>query len=737
MSTATKSPPADPARPQETFATVPLDKIRPSPTNPRKTFNEKSLADLAQSIRTHGVLQAPVVRPDPADAKAGFVELVCGERRLRAARLAGLTHLLVAVRRLTDVEVLELQLVENDEREDVLPSEQAAAYARLVQAGRTAEEIVERTGKPLSYVRSILALAKFPPEVLEMVDAGRLPRATAELIARVPGEQARAKLAAHVLAGFDFITERHPPPPVSKLPATVEPLSYRDTKDLIARSFQVQLKGASFPLEMLDLVPGASDCHTCPKRAGNDPCAVDEGTRSDMCLDPECFRAKSGAWAAKVREAHEREGRTVLDQKEAAKLFSSWDPTRVNRSAPYYDLAEQCQEDTKKKKRSYKQLVGSQLADQVVVAIDGRNNVHRLVPRAAADALLTKTHGLKPHVPYVPGRRDHADPDEERRRRAEAKLKRETDREYLRRAADAGEALFKKLPHDDPRINQVLRVLLDVVLDGGWGTVVEDMAGRRGESGRMIELRGTLKAWTLKAGGPVLMGTISEYLAGRLVLGWGGSAEGKTLTTALGLPTRAAVEKEVKTRLREERAAKKQETGKVPPAVAKEIHDRFCPNGKNGKAHKNGKPRPALAATRTTRRGKTARGKDKAGDEAGPAGPPAEKRHGGVVGFFGGPAPPEPPVSKPAGELPLRMVFCFPVGVVLALEKRGITTLGQFLDLAEKQDAALDHRGKIVAAIGNVPLPEAIIGWAADAVLDHLHPGRADVRAPAPAGAEA
>jgi hypothetical protein len=71
------------------------------------------------------------------------------------------------------------------------------------------------------------------------------------------------------------------------------------------------------------------------------------------------------------------------------------------------------------------------------------------------------------------------------------------------------------------------------------------------------------------------------------------------------------------------------------------------------------------------------------------------------------------------------MVFCFPVGVSLALEKRGITTLGQLLDLAEKQDAALAHRGKIAAAIGNVPLPEALIGWAADAVLDHLHPGRA------------
>jgi ParB/RepB/Spo0J family partition protein len=108
----------------------------------------------------------------------------------------------VSVRNLSDEQVLVLQLVANDQREDVLPSEQAAAYGRLAAAGRTAEQIAAATGKGVGFVRSILRLAKLPPWALAAVDRGDLPRATAELVARVPGEESRKRAAACVLLGW-------------------------------------------------------------------------------------------------------------------------------------------------------------------------------------------------------------------------------------------------------------------------------------------------------------------------------------------------------------------------------------------------------------------------------------------------------------------------------------------------------------------------------------------------------
>ncbi len=304
------------------LATIALDDLRPSPTNPRKTFER--LDELADSIRTHGILQDILVRPigtdaTPAryDAKAkawecDHFEIVAGERRFRAARLAGLTELSAKVRVMPDAEVLALQLIENDQREDVRPSEQAAAYKRLVDAVGLAEA-ARQIGKPEATVRGTALLARAPAPLAAAVDAGLVGRSVAELVCRVPGERSRAKAAYCVMIGemtppsddeWDAIDDVRP-----NIERGNGVLTHRETKELISRHFTRELKTAPFSRKTLYVLPDPDgekgqtrighDCDGCPKRAGNDPTAKAENVRGDICLDPECYGEKA--------EAHRRQ----------------------------------------------------------------------------------------------------------------------------------------------------------------------------------------------------------------------------------------------------------------------------------------------------------------------------------------------------------------------------------------------------------------------------------------------
>lgn len=305
--------PVDPLR--QMSGTVALDRIRPSPLNPRKSFPEESIAGLAASIEEIGLQQPLIVRPVPltADFAGGqwvgldHYELVDGERRYRAlALLSEKTRaplqVPVSVRWLTDDQVLTAAIVANDQREDVRPSEQAAGYARLAE-GRTAEAVAALVGKSVGFVRGLLRLARLPAWALAAVDAGILSRATAELVARVPGDESRKKAAGCVLLGCESPRELDGEwnendtwevaaanESGSLIPDEV--LSYRDTRRLIAAHFQKELKTAPFSRKSLNLLVSAGSCDTCPKRAGNDPEAKAEGVRADICLDPDCYREK-------------------------------------------------------------------------------------------------------------------------------------------------------------------------------------------------------------------------------------------------------------------------------------------------------------------------------------------------------------------------------------------------------------------------------------------------------------
>ncbi len=152
---------------------IAIDRIVPNPKQPRRTFVEAELEELSESIRAKGVLQAILVRPDPANAE--MFEIVAGERRWRAARRAGLTVIPAVVREMDDREMLEIAIIENVQRADLNAVEEAEAYKALIDRfGRTQESVATQVGKSREHVSNTMRLLGLPDDVREHVREGRL-----------------------------------------------------------------------------------------------------------------------------------------------------------------------------------------------------------------------------------------------------------------------------------------------------------------------------------------------------------------------------------------------------------------------------------------------------------------------------------------------------------------------------------------------------------------------------------
>lgn len=148
----------------------PIDLIDPSDLQPRSVFDDTKLDELARSISSNGVVQPLLLR-----RKGARFELIAGERRWRAAKLAGLTKVPGVLRNVSDEKVLELALIENIQREDLNPIEEARAYKKLIDTvGLTQETVAERVGRDRSYVTNYLRLLRLPEDLQELLQAGRL-----------------------------------------------------------------------------------------------------------------------------------------------------------------------------------------------------------------------------------------------------------------------------------------------------------------------------------------------------------------------------------------------------------------------------------------------------------------------------------------------------------------------------------------------------------------------------------
>jgi ParB family chromosome partitioning protein len=177
---------------------IAVELVRPNPQQPRTEFDSERLTALAESIKARGVLQPIVVRPIPG----GTYELIAGERRLRAAKLADLTTIPAVVRDTDDAERLELALIENMARADLNPVEEARACATLVDdLGLTKEELGRRVGRSRAAVSNLIRLLELPDDVLGAIGDGRLSEGHGRAVLRCKDHVTRRRLAGDAIAG--------------------------------------------------------------------------------------------------------------------------------------------------------------------------------------------------------------------------------------------------------------------------------------------------------------------------------------------------------------------------------------------------------------------------------------------------------------------------------------------------------------------------------------------------------
>ena len=172
--------------------TLPLREIEPDPGQPRKTFDDETLAELSASIAEHGLLQPIAVRPKPS---GGYL-IVAGERRWRASRMAGLTEVPVIVKEVTDEQAMELALVENLQREDLDPVEEAAGIRELMtRCDLTQEQAARKLGKSRSALANSLRLLSLPETVLELLKSGFITIGHAKVVLGLPTPELQEEAA--------------------------------------------------------------------------------------------------------------------------------------------------------------------------------------------------------------------------------------------------------------------------------------------------------------------------------------------------------------------------------------------------------------------------------------------------------------------------------------------------------------------------------------------------------------
>ncbi len=299
---------------------VAIVSIARSLTNPRKRFDQTKLQELADSIAASGVHQPILIRPLPGhrledthrEARAlkqpaPEYELVAGERRWRACQLAKVTQIPAMIRPMTDEQALEVQVIENLQREDVTELEEAEGYESLMKHSKlNADQVGEKIGKSRGYVYGRLKLLDLCQKAREELREGNIDFSKALLVARIPNEQLQLKAVAYMTK----------PDYQGDLPG------YRECARHVQNEFMLRLDTARFKITDASLLPEAGNCTDCKKRTGADRELWSDIKSADVCTDPSCFHKKTDAHTAlMVRQAKDK-GQNVITGAEAAELAS-------------------------------------------------------------------------------------------------------------------------------------------------------------------------------------------------------------------------------------------------------------------------------------------------------------------------------------------------------------------------------------------------------------------------------
>ena len=177
--------------PKEEIIKVKLDELRSNPYQPRQVFNEEALQELADSIKEHGVFQPIIIKK----SIKGY-EIIAGERRVKASKLAGLDEIPAIVRDFTDEEMMEIALLENLQRENLNPMEESRAYKKLIETlNLTQEELAKKLGKSRSYITNMIGLQKLPSSIQTMISDNKMSMGHARVLSKLENEEQQKELA--------------------------------------------------------------------------------------------------------------------------------------------------------------------------------------------------------------------------------------------------------------------------------------------------------------------------------------------------------------------------------------------------------------------------------------------------------------------------------------------------------------------------------------------------------------
>lgn len=298
---------------------IELTLIDPSPYQPRKHFGAEELEELKESILRHGQLDFAIVRPMPN----GRMELIAGERRMRACDLGGLKTLRCQIREMTDAEAMELVIIQQVQHAQWTTLEEAAGYRDLLalrDQGKprfTYATLAARINKSESHIRDLVTMLDAPAALCEALAAGEVSKRTVTIVGGLLPEQ-REEAAQRVLR------------PDNQTHA----LNTRQTIAMVQERFMRSLQAAPFSTKDDTLVPEAGSCEACQYRTGKMPIYSGGGGRGlegpatssmhpNLCTKPECYRAKCTAIEARDKQRAMDKGREIMPDEEAAKLFDA------------------------------------------------------------------------------------------------------------------------------------------------------------------------------------------------------------------------------------------------------------------------------------------------------------------------------------------------------------------------------------------------------------------------------
>ena len=427
---------------------IPLAEIVEVLDNYRKRTNPAKDAELADSIKKHGLIQPVCVRPRPD----GGYALVFGRRRLSASQAAGHPTIFAIIRSLSDDEVRITQLIENGQREDAHPIEEAEAFSELLsQRGYSVEDVVREVGKSEKHVRLRLKLCHLAEEIRTAFFEDKLTTQAAYLLARIASHDDQRKALAYIL---DCANRG-------------QTMNANQIHVYIERTFMLELREAPFDTKDATLVPEAGACGSCPKQTGNqrDLFGDIDKSRQSLCTDAACFRQKLDASYLRKAEQALGKGHDVLSPEESAQLFPHGGAYLASNS-DYVDLDERNIDDPER--RTWRQLLRGQKLPQVL-AVDPFHRTHDLVLKTNAEAALAAAG-----YDFM---RD--------RQRAKEELKQD-QREHRKKVAEAREkqvaivnTVVEKAMQQEPDAG-FWRLVLTGLIQGSWHESITDLVKRRG-----------------------------------------------------------------------------------------------------------------------------------------------------------------------------------------------------------------------------------------------------------------